>query len=292
MIIFSVEAAEQSATEQVSARLVAETTAVYPGAEIYLGVQQIIIPHWHTYWSNPGDSGNATTIAWTLPRGATASDILWPAPSRISMGPITNYGYEDEVTLLSRIRVPDDIRPGAQFPVRAEVDWLVCEEECIPQQVTLDLVLPVISPTDVTDERNPIIAAALAQLPVENPWPVRAVAAYAEELQLFLDASEGAFATLVDVWFYPFEWGVIRQSDPQPLQVSSSGFELRLRTGEAPPGVGADLAGVLVLREESGTTHSFVVTTPVTAAPPAGNAGVPGLAMALLLALAGVLSLI
>lgn len=287
MIIFPVEAAEQSATEQVSARLVAETTAVYPGAEIYLGVQQIIIPHWHTYWSNPGDSGNATTIAWTLPPGATVSDILWPAPSRISMGPITNYGYEDEVTLLSRIRVPDDIRPGAQFPVRAEVDWLVCEEECIPQQVTLDLVLPVIPPTDVTDERNPIIAAALAQLPVENPWPVRAVAASAEELQLFLDASEGAFATLVDVWFYPFEWGVIRQSDPQPLQVSSSGFELRLRTGEAPPGVGADLAGVLVLREESGTTHSFVVTTPVTAAPPAGNAGVPGLAMALLLALAG-----
>ena len=59
---------DEAATEQVRARLVASVDAVYPGAEITLGVNQRIIPHWHTYWLNPGDSGLATTIQWRLPQ--------------------------------------------------------------------------------------------------------------------------------------------------------------------------------------------------------------------------------
>src|SRR5688572_21942196 len=87
---------DRAETPQVQAQLVASVQAVHPGAEIYLGVNQKIIPHWHTYWINPGDSGNATAIAWTLPEGASASDIIWPTPSRFSMGPITNYAYEND----------------------------------------------------------------------------------------------------------------------------------------------------------------------------------------------------
>ena len=56
---------DRAATPQVQAQLVASVASVYPGAEIYLGVNQKIIPHWYTYWINPGDSGNATTIEWT-----------------------------------------------------------------------------------------------------------------------------------------------------------------------------------------------------------------------------------
>ncbi len=81
---------DRAATEQVAAQLVASVAAVQPGSDFYLGLNQQIIPHWHTYWVNPGDSGNATTIEWSLPEGATAGDILWPSPSRFSLGPITN----------------------------------------------------------------------------------------------------------------------------------------------------------------------------------------------------------
>jgi thiol:disulfide interchange protein len=286
-ISFAAQAQEEAATEHVTARLIAETNTVYPGAELYLGVQQIIIPHWHTYWSNPGDSGNATTIDWQLPAGASASDILWPAPSRISMGPITNYGYENEVTLLSRIRVPENLNPGETFSVRAEVDWLVCEEECIPQQVTLSLVLPVVSKSESTEERHPLIAAALARLPVESPWSVQAFAAAEGQLRLVVEASAGAFANVTDAWFYPYEWGVIRQSDTQILHLSSDALELHLPEGEVSPGVGAELAGVLVLTDEEGDQHSFTVVAPVKNAVAGHKSGVTGLAAALLLALAG-----
>ncbi len=286
MTTATAEAADHAATDQVSARLIAETSAVFPGAEIYLGVQQKIIPHWHTYWVNPGDSGSPTTIEWKLPAGASASEILWPAPSRISMGPITNYGYENEVTLLSRIQVPENLRPGDSFAVKAVVDWLVCEEECIPQQVALDLVLPVLSRGDAPEEKNPLIAEALARLPVASPWPVRAAVGANNQFQLLLEAPEGALAQLTDAWFYPFEWGHIRQSEPQPLTVSTAGLELTLPAGEAPPGTGSPLYGVLVLTEEGGATRSFEVSATLTAAP-LGDSGVSGLATALLLALAG-----
>ena len=70
------------------------------------------------------------------------------------MGPVTNYGYSNQVTLLSRIKVPDNIAAGGAFPVKAKVKWLVCEEECIPQEVDLALDLPVVLPGADTGPRQ------------------------------------------------------------------------------------------------------------------------------------------
>ena len=136
----------EAETGQVKAQLLASVDAVHPGDEILVGVHQRIIPHWHTYWKNPGDSGLPTTIDYVLPAGAAAGDIQWPTPSLITLGPVTNYGYENEVTLLSSVKVPADSVSGSVFPVKATVKWLVCEETCIPQKVDLALDLPVISP--------------------------------------------------------------------------------------------------------------------------------------------------
>ena len=54
-------------TEHVEAQLLAERTAAQPGKPITVGLQLRMIPHWHTYWKNPGDSGLPTKIQWVLP---------------------------------------------------------------------------------------------------------------------------------------------------------------------------------------------------------------------------------
>ena len=162
------------ATDHVRAELVAGAEAVRPGETIRIGIRKQIIPHWHTYWLNPGDSGLATTAEWTLPDGAVAGDILWPAPERIAVGPLMNYGYEGEVTLLTDITVPADSPVGSSFPIRATVDWLVCEEICIPEQVALGLDLPVVAAgADAgpnSGSAHPAIADAEARLPVDSPF--------------------------------------------------------------------------------------------------------------------------
>lgn len=130
-------------TSQVAARLVASVDAAAPGDTVTLGIAKEIIPQWHTYWRNPGDSGLATTARWDVPPGVEVGELEWPSPGRYSFGPVTNYGYEGEVTLLAPLTVPTDTEVGSTLTIRAEVSWLVCENVCIPEDVELALELPI-----------------------------------------------------------------------------------------------------------------------------------------------------
>ena len=79
-------AAQPVRTEHVTAELVASRVGVQPGQSLQIALRLQHLPHWHTYWRNPGDSGLPTTLSWTLPTGAQAGEIQWPAPRRIQIG--------------------------------------------------------------------------------------------------------------------------------------------------------------------------------------------------------------
>lgn len=294
----------EASTEQVKAQLVASVDAVHPGDEILMGVHQRIILHWHTYWRNPGDSGLATTIAYELPIGAKAGKIQWPTPSRITLGPVTSYGYEHEVTLLTKIKVPQDSGVGTVFPIKAKVKWLVCKESCIPQQVDLALDLPVVLPGADAGTGSPLIDLARASLPAASPWPISL--AYSKDvLSLRLtDAKLQSFG-VKNIWFYPDEWGKIAHGAEQPWQISGDNLELQLKPGDARLSPGESLTGVLAITQDSGSgpvTRGYSVqvagdaaVSEITALKPVVSgiapvtAGEPDLALAsaLLLALSG-----
>src|SRR5215471_17174512 len=99
--------------KHVTASLVAETQSIVPGRPFQLALRQQIEPGWHTYWSNPGDSGLPTTIEWTLPQDFRAGPIAWPTPKRIAYGPVVDYGYENEILLPVTIEAPASIGPSA-----------------------------------------------------------------------------------------------------------------------------------------------------------------------------------
>lgn len=136
-------AADSARTQQVRVSLLSEGAAAVPGETLWLGLRFEMIPHWHVYWRNPGDSGEAPRVDWELPDGWQAGDIRWPTPQRIPVGPLVNYGYEDSVTLLVPIDVPQDQPVGTPVDIVADVSWLVCREECLPQDARLQLSLPV-----------------------------------------------------------------------------------------------------------------------------------------------------
>src|SRR5258705_12747358 len=62
------------ATDNVKAHLVSEVSAVAPGQSFWVALELNIRDGWHTYWRNPGDSGQATTLKWQLPPGFTAGE--------------------------------------------------------------------------------------------------------------------------------------------------------------------------------------------------------------------------
>ena len=283
MVVSAQTISDRAVTPHVQAQLIASVVAVQPGTEIYLGVNQKIIPHWHTYWINPGDSGTPTTIEWTLPEGASASDIIWPAPSRFSMGSVTNYAYENNVTLLTKVKIPEGIQLGEQFTAQALVNWLVCEEECIPQTVELALSLPVVAVSESVGRGDARIDEAIARLPVASPWDIRAQQSAIDpetaqgELTLHIALSETQLAQIDDIWFYPYDWGRIQQSGEQVRKPVNGGIELTINTGEAPLKTGNALAGVLVITEQANDAtakpiargfevSTFVQATPISAA--------------------------
>jgi thiol:disulfide interchange protein/DsbC/DsbD-like thiol-disulfide interchange protein len=131
--------------EQVRAELLAHAPdGVSAGKSVWLGLQIKHQPHWHTYWKNPGDSGLPTVLQWTLPTGATAGDIVWPTPQRIPVGSMANYGFSDTILLPVPLTITSGFQPtpGGDLEVRLSASWLVCRQECIPQEGNFVLRVP------------------------------------------------------------------------------------------------------------------------------------------------------
>ena len=82
-------------------------------------------------------------LAWTLPAGLTAGDIVWPTPHRFEIPPLVNYGYAKHVLHLVKITAAGDLKAGAPLALAAKASWLVCSDVCIPESADLHLRLPV-----------------------------------------------------------------------------------------------------------------------------------------------------
>lgn len=267
-------------TENAEAELVAEGAAV-PGQPLTVALRLKARPGWHTYWQNPGDTGLATTIAWTLPPGASAGPIQWPLPSALPVGPLTNYGYKGEVWLLSDIAVPVGFT-GDSFDLKARADWLICAEICVPEGADLSLRVPVAAQPAPDAAQSLAFERTRALLPLPLPDPLVASRA-GTALEILLP--EALLPRTAH--FFPLDGDVVVAAAPQALEGS------RLTATLEPGFAGDRLRGVLVL-ESDGWTRGFTVDAPLAGAVPPPPAPVPavqaepiGLALALLFAFLG-----
>lgn len=223
-------ASAQARTPQVTLTLLSEQPAYVPGRSLTLGLRFDMIPHWHVYWRNPGDSGEAPRVDWGLPSGWHAGALQWPVPQRIPVGPLVNYGYEDSVMLLTELTPTLDA--DGDVIVRADVDWLVCREECIPQSASIDLRLPVAAATD-PDRADPQFEQARAHWPVALPGE----ASYRVDdgaLVVRLTGLTWTPAPGTEVWFAAHDWGPVSPSSTQHWLLDGDDLTLRVPTGDAP----------------------------------------------------------
>ncbi len=161
----------------VKASLVAADTSVRPGESITVALRLLHDPHWHTYWKNPG-TGLPTEIKWTLPPGWTAGEIQWPAPMVLKdkAGAVVGNGYEGELFLPITLTAPANATAGSRAEFKAAVDWLECEEVCIPGSADVSLALAVGAEPPAADPTwGGKIRATVAALPRPDPaWAVKA----------------------------------------------------------------------------------------------------------------------
>lgn len=267
-----------SPADLVKAELVAEPLAVRPGEPFWVGIRLRMKQGWHTYWRNPGDSGLPTEAKWTLPDGFAAGAIVWPAPERIPVGPLANYGYKGETLLLVPITPVAELDRARPLSLKAQVSWLVCETECVPGEASLALDLPVAAP-DTNVGTNPrhreAFAAARARLPAPAPWPVRAEIA-PDRIALSWEPTAGPAPRSAS--FFPYSETLVENAAPQHLAAQASGLRLTAKRASPPGAAPASVAGVLVLDGDgpgAGGPRAYEIAAPATPVASLGPEGTP-----------------
>lgn len=253
--------AEVSPGRHVKASLLAETDAVRPGQPLSVGLRLEMDKGWHTYWRNPGDSGLPTRARWELPEGFAPGDLRWPYPARFTTGPLVSYGYDHEVLLPAEIRVPTAV-VASEVRVAARVDWLECQEACLPGRAELFLTLPV-KPSASPGPQAALFAEARRRLPVKDPAWRFSASSVARSLSLVVRPPRGV--ALRGVYFYPVTPRLLDHAKPQPL--TREGAAHRLALARDANGAPTDrLAGVLVAETGNGTV-AVEVDVPLASSP-------------------------
>jgi thiol:disulfide interchange protein DsbD len=248
-LLMATPALAGAAEPKVRVELLSEVAAIVPGETFWLALRQEIAPRWHTYWMNPGDSGEPPRIEWTLPSGFTAGDFVWPPPERIAVGPAMSYGYSTSVVLPVSVTAPRDLTPGARVTLRGQASWIVCEKICVPEEAPIAVTLPVSAGPAPLDPRSaPLIAAARRSVPAPSPWPA-SFTATADTVTLTIAARGLAADRVAEVWFYPARWGAIEQAAPQRASIGTDALTLAIARGPLPEAVAAPIEGVLVVSE-------------------------------------------
>ena len=246
------------ASDNVKARLVSELGSLGPGQTDWVALELDIREGWHTYWRNPGDSGEATKLTWQLPSGFTAGDIVWTTPHRFELPPLVNYGYSKHAMHLVPITAPKDLKPGTTIELAAKATWLVCSDVCIPESADLKLRIPAgATPGSVDPNEEALFIAARGELPNLQP---AATTARIQGDQLIISLGKQWGTTLSQIKslaFFPYDEGSIEYAAPQTLTRADDSVQLAMKVGFQPPQPGT-IRGVLVATENSGGESTAV----------------------------------
>jgi DsbC/DsbD-like thiol-disulfide interchange protein len=182
-----------STNPQSSVRLISPWQTASPKGELILGLQFRLAPGWHVYWKNSGDAGFPPTVT-LQPTAAffTPAEILWPAPRRFELpGNLVAFGYETEVIYPLRTELQPAAKPAASdapaatseaassdspdsqaadaardtLRISADLDYLVCQADCIPYRYTLTLDQPLADPATTDPETVGLLQIGLERLP-------------------------------------------------------------------------------------------------------------------------------
>lgn len=255
-------AAELPPPEHVQIKLYSTSSTIAPGQPFTVIIEQLIEPHWHTYWKNPGDSGTPMNVKWTLPDGGTADILQEPIPSRIVYDPLVNFGYTDRALFSTQITPPTTIA-GETFTVTADIDWLVCNDICLPEGGTYSLVLPMSGGTpDVNHNITDILRDLTATHPLKSDWNAHYRQDEKQTIITFTPSVQ-ALEVLTNggkVEFFPSDWGLIENAGEQVLAFLDNGqAALAIPAPESPRTGQRSYSGLFVIHDNQGHKQGYDV---------------------------------
>ncbi len=131
-------------TNKVSADIITAADELQPQQNMELLVKLKMQDGWHIYWNNPGDAGLATTVSWDIPEGYDIKLIEQSVPEKYVVDGLVQYGYADTAYWKYRLEpVGKQTKTAGVQNFRANISWMACKDECVPENVKIDLSLPI-----------------------------------------------------------------------------------------------------------------------------------------------------
>jgi thiol:disulfide interchange protein DsbD len=227
---------------------------------------------WHIYWTNAGDAGFPPDVSWKLPSGITSGALEFPAPHRLQLGSLMDYGYEDEVLLPLKIRVDKSVKAGPAT-LHAKLSWLVCSDSCIPGNAELEIIKDVDPDAHPSQPlTDPLFNRFLKLIPRPLPAAVHTVFETTKNvIRLTVETGQQEKSAV----FFPADPDIIDNPSPQKLTPTPNGLILELKKDAGLSANPAKLKGVLELsggRAFELTALPAAVTAPTSSTPAAASA--------------------
>jgi len=246
-------------TGEVVGQVVSSHDTVTPGQDFHIALSTVLNEGWHTYWRNPGDSGEPVDFAVTAPDGVTFGDLIWPLPEPVMTGPIVNYGFEGEPLFALPVSVSPDAKPGDVLSFSGKAYYLVCREICIPESFdfALDVSVGDAPAVDARWQRNISKAIAAAPMPAQVQSSAR------------LDGGRLVIDSLLNEpgvsnpYIFPIDPGTTLHSDAQSASVTDAGVSVSLSPGFAlTDGLKAPIEYLLTYEKDGVYTGKYITAAP------------------------------
>ncbi len=219
-----IHAAESNAvdTGKVVASVVSSHNSAQPGETITVALRTILDSKWHTYWRNPGDSGEPVQLDWKMGSEWVVGDIVWPLPQTLPTGPIINYGFEGAPLFPVSVKVPANAEIGSVETLTLDFYYLVCKDVCIPENGSASI--NIIIGESVKDDRwDALIQDAINTAP--QPSSIEAAITQTGD-NVIVTAQNLPVGEFETAYFFPYDQGVLMHSEPQSVVVGTEGIEL------------------------------------------------------------------
>jgi len=164
---------------QFKARLLVANESIQPGGQTELLIEISVGKPWHIYHPIVLDTGLATSVEFTTSPGVTIGTPRFPAPLLGESAGLEYLEHSGTIRAVAPLRIAENVAPGTEIAIKADVSGLACVEMCLPVSTTATLKIPVTeSPGKPANERpfataRESLAPALAEAPYIKGSEVR-----------------------------------------------------------------------------------------------------------------------
>ena len=137
---------QKELSNQNTAKLISSYSQIKKGHFFPVGLWIKIPPGWHSYWSFPGDFGQAPQIQWEPIDHVQIKPLPFPSPYRkeisINKKPAYSFIYESELLIPFQVFIEEGYNKD-HLPLSLNLKWFICKELCLFKTASLQLNLKI-----------------------------------------------------------------------------------------------------------------------------------------------------